>query len=311
VPSGTVAGYRLERKLGAGGFGTVYLARREGRAYALKFIRLKQAEAWARREVALLVHLRHPHVVRLVGHVEWPEARPQYLVLIMEYVRGRTLYHWAAEENPTARQVARMMVKLTQAVEAVHAAGLLHRDLKGDNMLVREGGALVLVDFGAGAAPWAPPITRGGLAPGNLHYRSPEAVAFYLGQGQQAGARYRYTVADELYALGVSFYRLLTDVYPLEGEEDLVLADIVAVEPEAPREVNGRVPEALSALCLRLLEKEPGVRPASTRALREALEAALEEADASWDVPLCYGWDAQGLTTERPGSPTGPAPRSA
>jgi eukaryotic-like serine/threonine-protein kinase len=296
-----VGGYRVETRLGAGGFGQVLLAWRDGNPYALKFLHLERVGEWGWRELLILASLDSPHVVKLRSHFKWPEAESEYLVLVMEYVPGVTLFQWARQHNPCARQVARMLLSLTQALQAVHAAGVLHRDLKGDNVLVREGdGQPVLVDFGAGALPNAPSITQGGLAPGNLRYRTPEAVRFFLRPVRTPGERYAYGVKDELYALGVVLYLLLTDVYPFDGPDDELLAELVASAPEPPCEVDSRVPGPLSDLCLRLLAREPAARLPSTQALGEALVSLLTkfQGDAAWDVPLCDGWAQDGRTTD-------------
>jgi serine/threonine-protein kinase len=300
APSTLVHGYRIEKKLGSGGFGKVYLAWRDERPYALKFIHLESVGEWGWRELYLLLPLALPNVVRLLSHVRWPEEAPEYLVLVMEYVEGRTLYDWAREENPCALDVTGMFLKLVGALEGVHAAGVLHRDLKGENVLVRNGdGALVVVDFGSGASDKAPRVTRGMWAPGTYEYRSPESVRFLRSDSRKEGERYVHAVADELFALGVILYVLLTDEYPFwGGDEWEVLREILLREPTAPHVLDRRVPRALGELCMRLLSKEPQGRPASAGALREELEAALKGADASWKVPLCDGWDEAGRTTE-------------
>ncbi len=301
-----VGGYRIERKLGSGGQGQVYLGWREGRAYALKFIHLEQVGDWGWRELFILLRHQWPNVVRLVSHLRWPEDTPEYLVLVMEYVAGRTVNRWAAEENPSARAVARLMLKLSRALGRVHQAGVLHRDLKDDNVLVREAdGEPVLVDFAAGAMPGAPRVTRGALAPADLRFRSPESVAFFLRKSRQPDERYQYALADDLYALGVLFYALLTDVYPIDDVEPLMLADILSRQPLPADEMNERVPRVLSDVCMRLLEKQPEARWESTGGLGAALEAALKQAegDAAWDVPLCLGWEEEDDAPEatRPG----------
>ncbi|WP_257460538.1 serine/threonine protein kinase [Archangium lipolyticum] len=301
-PGALVGGYRIDSKLGSGGFGKVYLARRDGRLFALKFIHLERVGEWGWRELLILMRHHWPNVVRLLSHFQWPEEATEYLVLVMEYVPGRTLSQWAQEENPCARDIAGKMLTLARVLDKVHAAGVLHRDLKDDNVLVRQGdGEPVLVDFGAGAMSGAPRVTRGVLAPGDLRFRSPESVAFFLSQERRPEECYLYSPADELYALGVIFYALLTASYPIDGDDQVMLGEIVSRRPTEPHEMNGRVPRALSALCMRLLEKEPEARPRTAGVLAEALEAALKEArgDASWDVPLCYGWDANGASTEQ------------
>ncbi|MGZ3460375.1 MAG: protein kinase domain-containing protein, partial [Archangium sp.] len=232
---------------------------------------------------------------------KWPEEKPEYLVLVMEYVPGVTLYQWARDNNPCARELVEKLLPLARAVKAIHAEEVKHRDLKGDNVLVRESdGAPVLVDFGAGIMPGVPRVTRGSLAPANLRYRSPEAVSFFLRENRKRGERYDYSVKDELYALGVMLYVLATDVYPFNGPDDELMAEIRAGKPKPPHVRNSRVPPALSNLCLRLLARAPARVP-DAEALCEALEKLLEEAKAdprSWEMPLCYGWTVDGRTTE-------------
>jgi serine/threonine-protein kinase len=298
-PGMVVSGYRIEKKLGAGGFGKVFLAWRDGGPCALKFIHLESVGEWGWRELFIMLRHVFPNVVRLLSHFKWPEEKPEYLVLVMEYVPGVTLYQWARDNNPCARELVEKLLPLSRALKAVHAQGVKHRDLKGDNVLVREtDGEPVLVDFGAGAMPGAPRVT-GALAPANLRYRGPEAVAFFLREDRKRGESYDYSVKDELYALGVILYVLATDVYPFNGPDDELLGEILEGNPKPPHVRNSRVPGALSELCLHLLAKEPARVP-DAEALCEALEKLLEEAkaDPRWEVPLCYGWTVDGRTTE-------------
>jgi serine/threonine-protein kinase len=298
-PDMVVGGYRIEKKLGAGGFGKVFLAWRDGIPCALKFIHLESVGEWGWRELFIMLRHQFPGVVKLLSHFKWPEEKPEYLVLVMEYVPGVTLYQWARDNNPCARELVEKLLPLARALKEVHARQVLHRDLKGDNVLVRDGnGEPVLVDFGAGAMPGAPRVT-GALAPANLRYRSPEAVAFFLREDRKRGESYDYAVTDELYALGVILYVLATDVYPFNGPDDELLGEILAGNSKPPHVRNSRVPRALSELCLHLLAKAPARVP-DAEALCEALEKLLEEAraDPRWEVPLCYGWTVDGRTTE-------------
>ncbi|WPB82713.1 serine/threonine-protein kinase [Archangium violaceum] len=299
-PDVVVGGYRIEKKLGAGGFGKVFLAWRDGSPCALKFIHLESVGEWGWRELFIMLRHEFPNVVKLLSHFKWPEEKPEYLVLVMEYVPGVTLYQWARDKNPCARELVEKLLPLARALKAIHAKEVKHRDLKGDNVLVREAdGAPVLVDFGAGTMPGAPRVT-GALAPANLRYRSPEAVAFFLRENRKRGERYDYSVKDELYALGVILYVLVTDVYPFNGPDDELMAEIRAGKPKPPHVRNSRVPPALSNLCLRLLAKAQARVP-DAEALCEALEELLEEAKADphrWEMVLCYGWTADGRTTD-------------
>ncbi|HYO71568.1 MAG TPA: protein kinase, partial [Archangium sp.] len=178
-PLGTeVDGYRLERRLGAGGQGTVYRASRAGRLYALKFLSLDSPD-WAWRELEVRLRLRRVGGLAVECHGMWPHEAPRFLYLVTPYVQGRPLYAWAWKKNPTAREVAWMVRWVARQLAQVHVAGVVHRDVKGSNVLVaKKDGRPVLVDFGMGTYVGAPEITSPLGLPGTRHYRSPEALRF-------------------------------------------------------------------------------------------------------------------------------------
>ena len=293
-----IGGYQLEARLGEGGQGTVYRARRGGRLYAIKFLSLRMEE-WAWRELEVRLRLRRMGTMRLEGHGHWPDQTPCFLYLVVPYVRGRPLYAWAQENNPTARWGAHLMRELARQLEQVHRAGVVHRDVKGSNVLVRrEDGQPVLVDFGLGTYPGAPEITHPLSLLGTPRYRSPEALRF---RKEHAGEHAPTRPSDDLWALGVVLYVLLTGSYPFDVEEwadEGALADVILKqEPEPPHERTPRGPRALSELCLRMLEKRLEARYPDAVALGTALEAVLAEADATWDVALCEAWGPDDATT--------------
>jgi serine/threonine-protein kinase len=290
----TVGGFLLEERLGEGGFGTVFRARRGPHLYALKFLYLPRIGRWGRRELEVL--LRVPlagGLLSVEGHGYWPDDVPLFLYLVMPYVHGSRLFVWARRTRPSARQVAHLVMALTRQLRAVHHAGVVHRDVKGDNVLVHaRTGQPVLVDFGVGTYPGAPEVT-GPRPPGTARYRSPESLRFR--HQCKPGERYPASPRDDLWALGVLLYVLLTGAYPFDVEAEDEAAEEAALEalilearPVAPHERNTRVPRALSELCLRLLEKAPEARYASAGAVGEALEAVLEAAREApaWEVPL-------------------------
>ncbi len=292
-----VDSYLLEEKLGEGGFGAVFRARRGGRLHAVKFLSLAGTDEWGLRELEVLLRLRQVGGVPLEGHGKWPADAPGYLYIAMEYVRGRTLYDWARQENPSARQVAEMLVPLARYLAEVHAVGIVHRDVKGENILVREDGRPALVDFGVGTYEGAPEVT-GWRVPGTRSYQSPEAIRFMRQRREEE--RYPPTPGDDVWALGVVLYKLLTDALPFQGNYEGELAESILTHSSVPpHERNRRVPEALGELCMCLLEKEPGTRLGEAKALGEALEAVLAGADAAWDVPLCEPYSPDNVTTAR------------
>ncbi len=287
-PGTRIAGFTLGKRLGSGACGDVYLATRDGEEVALKLQDLHTMAGWPERECAILLRLRHPNVVGFRACGKFPGEAPRLFYLAMECVRGRTLHQWVDEENPSARQAARLLRGMAQGLEATHAAGVVHRDLKESNVMVRESdGEPVLVDFGVGDFAGAPRLTQGVLPPGTLRYRSPEALAFRRGSSSSAGPKYRCGPSDDVYALGVIFYWMLTGRPPfLDVVTPSEVEAVISETPRAPHAVNPRVPVALSELCLRLLAKAPEAR-GSAAALAVEVEQTLATADATWDAPLC------------------------
>ncbi|RKH71806.1 serine/threonine-protein kinase [Corallococcus aberystwythensis] len=299
-PGVQVLGYTVERQLGQGGFGTVYLARNAGQPFALKLLHLPRVGERAEREVSILLKLRHPNVVGLQGYGLWPPGEPRFAVIVMEYVDGRRLDVWADEENPTARQVAHGVLDVARALATTHAAGVLHRDVKEANVMVRASDGLAkLLDFGIGDYTGARGLTADILPPGTPEYRAPEAWRYFRQHARVPGARYVAGTPDDLWALGIVLYWLLTGRKPFDGASDTEFIEAVITQtPSPPCEVNERVPRALSDVCLRLLEKTPEARTPSALAVVAELEEVLRGADAAWDVPLCDAFGEDTATTE-------------
>ncbi len=281
-----VGEYRIVEVLGEGSFGLVYKVERAGLFFALKLFRARVLEGWGQREINILRHLAHPNVVHFHAYDRWPVPVYGYLYFVMDLVEGRTLEDWALDENPSARQVARILLELLRALATVHAQGVFHRDLKRDNVLIRDSDARpMLVDFGIGSLAGEP---RDALPPTTYEYRSPEALRFERHPAHE-GSHYRPDAGDDLWALGVTLYWLLTDVMPFGTRHEGGLNErILTRAPKAPREVNPRVPQALGSLCLRMLEKERAARFAGCAELCGALEGTLASAelDDGWDLPL-------------------------
>jgi serine/threonine-protein kinase len=299
LPEGTQVGrWQVVRKLGQGGFGTVYAVREahapRGPVYALKLAQ-RPEDAGFGREAEALRRVHHPGVVRLVEEGRWEVGAAGHPYLVLEYVRGEDLYRWAHLRNPTARQVAVLLVQVAEVLSAAHAKGVLHRDFKGGNVVVRPDGRLVVLDWGAGVYPEAAPLTcTARMPPGTPNYYSPQVMAWRTRALRGGGGRYPYTVADEAYAVGVTFYRLLSDEYPPPqlgwGAADAKEAG-GALAPRPLGALNPRVPGPLAALVMRLVAYQPESRPASLAALADEVRGLLEAADEAWDVPL-FEWYA-------------------
>ncbi|WP_158501782.1 serine/threonine protein kinase [Vitiosangium sp. GDMCC 1.1324] len=288
-----VAGYRLERRLGKGGQGTVFRARREGRLFAVKLIYLRDGAHWAWRELDVMVKLWRAGGLPLEGHGLWPARRPRFLFLVTPFVRGLPLDMWTRVMNPTARKIAELMLQAARLLQAVHAAGVIHRDVKGANLLVYGEDRLVLVDFGVATYEGAPTVT-GPFPPGTWPYLSPRVWRAWRGEEESSDCP-----GDDVWALGVELYRMLTGRLPFQGREGALVQAILHQEPEAPHTCNPQVPRGLGEVCQRMLCKQPGEGYADARALEVALEEALRQADAAWDEPLFEAWSPQHATTLR------------
>jgi serine/threonine-protein kinase len=280
-PGTQLAGFTLEARLATGGSGTVYLASRGGQRVALKVV---PRNDWGEREVDALRRVRHARVVGLLGYGLWPEQHPRYLVLILELVEGLPLEAWAHEHNPSARRLVEgVVLPLTRALGQVHAAGVVHRDVKESNVVMRSADGLpVLVDFGAARYQGAPRLTER-LPPGTREYRSPELLRFAR---EWEGDHYPAAPADDLWALGVTLYWLLTRQLPFGDRGGELVKRILEQVPRPVHELNPRVPVALGEVCQRMLEKHPLARYPDAQALVQALEEAVARGDDTWEVPL-------------------------
>ncbi|ATB41258.1 hypothetical protein CYFUS_006723 [Cystobacter fuscus] len=299
-----IGDYKVVGFLGAGGLGIVYKVERGGRFFALKLLLVSTLDGRGKREIGILIHLENPGVVRYVGSDFWPDPVIGHPYIVMEFVPGDTLFAFAYSQNPSARKATRIVLEVAVTLGEVHAAGVFHRDVKPENILIREGSERpILIDFGIGSLASAPTVTGSQLPPGTEEFRSPEQIRFKRAHPDGAG-QYEYGTADEMWALGVSYYWLLTDVFPFgertdPGGLDGLRERILSHRPEAPHVVNPRVPLAASLLCMRMLADRPEDRFPVVATLCAALNESLSNAenDATWDPPLGDPDDPQLTTT--------------
>ncbi len=314
-PGAKVGSWRVVGLHGQGTYGAVYRAVSVGQdepvPVALK-LALNLGDARFIREAKLLSRLDHPSIPRLLDHRSWKHPTgAAYPYLVMEWIDGTPLYAWAGEHNPSSRRVLGLLAQLARALQATHAAGAVHRDVKGDNVLVRHSDTrAVLMDFGSANYRGAARLTWQSQPPGTPAYRSPEAWQFLLRFGLASDAHYVATPADDLFALGVTAYHLVTGQYPPSTEPDQAEAHVWepgSPGPTPPHTLNPRVEPQLSALILRMLSASPEHR-GTAEALAEALERAVECAGPEADQPL---FESRPSPPPEPARSTAPAAKQA
>jgi serine/threonine-protein kinase len=278
--------YTIERELGGGGMSRVFLASEAalGRSVVVKVLRPDLAEALSgerfKREVRLAARLQHPHIVPLLAAGSMENG---VLFYTMPFVEGESLRERVAREGALPlTETVRILSEVAGALAYAHRCGIVHRDVKPENILLSDGGAVV-ADFGiakaisvahegdgAGEPGRTSTLTATGMSLGTPGYMAPEqAVADVIDH------------RADLYALGVVGYEMLAGRPPFDGRTTQQL--LAAHATETPEPVSRRrptVPGGLGALIMRLLEKNPADRPQSAEEVRQRLAGALDERGA-------------------------------
>jgi serine/threonine protein kinase len=274
--------FRIHHEIGRGGMGTVYLAERDDGQFKQR-VAIKVASAGLSaehtvqrflRERRILAALEHPHIARLIDGGVTPEGIPWFA---MEFIEGQSITRYCAEWRLTLHARLRLFRDACAAVEYVHSAGVVHRDVKPGNVLVTNNGTLKLVDFGIARLlePEDPgpdsAVTRTAHALLTPEYAAPEQL-----RGEPV------TAVSDIYALGVVLYELLTGDRPhrLQGHSPAAMERIVCeVEPTQPsvavRRRNGEwrpLRGDLDTIVMKALQKQPERRYASVAALVEDLD---------------------------------------
>jgi eukaryotic-like serine/threonine-protein kinase len=287
-----IDGWHVLQELGNGGFAVVYLVQKDGQLRALKVARHRdasgderQTHARVMRELTALLLLMepgHPNIIKPLGHGS-AEAGNVYLAL--EYVDGWTLGEWLEKKHPTFHEILRVFVKIASALTYMHRKGVLHRDLKLVNVLIRKSdGEPIIIDFSCATYTQAADLTESGLPPGTDRFRAPEQFTFLREHRDEHRARYAFQVADELFAVGAMLYELLTDPRPTEARPREALNNPFDL-PAPARGLNARVPEALSDLVESLLSRDPARRPVDTEALERELAELVAHPGAEYLAP--------------------------
>ena len=271
APGDALGAYRVVRRLGAGGMGTVYLADRadgsfEQRVAIKLFAAPPQLESRFHRERAILARLDHPRIARLVdGGVR--DGRQPYFVL--EYVDGQPLDDYLRERAPSFRARVELFLEICDAVGYAHRNLVVHRDLKPQNILVTRDGHAKLLDFGIAKLLAEDDV----LATRTLHG---VATPAYAAPEQLTGGA--ITTATDVWALGALLYQVLSGALPFSTKDGRVALEhaILHDDPPRPRIVAPEIPEDLEAIALAALRKEPERRTPSVEALADDLRRWIE-----------------------------------
>jgi len=279
--------YRIVGKVGQGGMGAVYkaihLAFDEMRALKVISQELMSDELFVKRfkhEAVITRRLQHPNAVRVDDIDEAEDGRP---FIVMEFIEGRSLKKLIHEEGPMPVPRACFIIKqVCRALEAAHRLGMIHRDIKPDNIALidtPEGEVAKVLDFGiakvkesrGGDAGMT--MTGAGVVIGTPQYMSPEQA---MGKrGDELDGR------SDLYSLGMVMYQMLTGDLPFKAETtmEMLLAHLQK-QPTPIRELRPdlQIPDSIAQVVMRTLEKDPEMRPASAKALIEEIERAEKPA---------------------------------
>lgn len=263
--------YQIIRTIGEGGMANVYLAHDTilDRDVAVKILRgdLADDEKFVRRfqrEAISASSLSHPNIVEMydVG-----EDDGQYYI-VMEYVEGKTLKSLVKRRGAlTLPEVIDIMLQLTSAVACAHDSYIIHRDIKPQNVLIKEDGTVKITDFGIAMALNSNELTQTNSVMGSVHYLPPE-------QANGSGA----TIKSDIYSLGILMFELLTGKLPFKGENAVEIA-IKQMREKIPSvcEINPDIPQSIENVILKACAKNPKNRYDNVLEMHDDIKTALDE----------------------------------
>lgn len=264
--------YRLEHLLAEGGMGEVWRAHDQllERDVAVKLLRSPLAADAVvaerfRREAKAAASLQHPNMANVFDFIE-EDGRPG---IVMELVDGETLADLIAREAPLSlRSVNAIAGQVLDALAAAHAAGVIHRDVKPPNVMLEKSGIVKMTDFGIARALGESTLTETGMVLGSVHYVAPEQL-----RGEPPVPQ------SDLYAVGVMLYEMLTRCRPFDGDTPIATAlRRLNEDPVPPGIHRADLPQAVEAVVMRSLARDPEARFANAAAMRQALATSLRGA---------------------------------
>lgn len=261
--------YRIKKRIGGGGMANVYLAFDLilERDVAIKVLRMEfvnDPEFVERfdREAQAATSLSHPNIVSIYDVGEEDDI----LYIVMEYVKGLTLKEYIQEHRPLSIEKANdIMEQLTSAIHHAHEMGLIHRDIKPQNVLIDEKGKVKVTDFGIAVALSATALTQTNSVLGSVHYLSPEQA-----RGGKA------TKMSDIYSLGIVFYELVTGQLPFSGQSPVSIA-LKHLQHDIPsvRKLNKDIPQSVENIIIKATAKDPFHRYQSVAEMGDSIAKSL------------------------------------
>ncbi len=272
----TVSHYKIVEKLGEGGMGIVYKAEdtRLGRIVALKFLPEHRsgdpaAKTRFEQEAKGASAISHPNITAIHDIFEADDQS----FIVMEYVDGKTLKA-LLKENLSVRPILDLAIQTAEGLAAAHKKGIVHRDIKSENVMVDANGVVKIMDFGLAKLKGAPKLTQTGSSVGTVAYMSPEQT-----QGEGVDQR------SDLFSFGVILYELVAGKLPFEGEHPAAVSYAICYnEPEPLARFNAQLPEGLQRAIDKCLKKDKSLRYQSAEELLADLRGLKLELDSGRTV---------------------------
>jgi len=282
--------YTIIKRLGSGGMANVYIARHAqlGSSLVIKVLHTSLAKESEmrerfRREAEAAARLSHPFICSMIDLGETGDL----VFLVMPYYAGGSLADKLSRQKTVdAAAAAATAVQVCCALDYAHRHGVVHRDIKPDNILFDEDGNALITDFGIATARFHGRLTAAGRAMGTPHYMSPEQAMGKLVDGR-----------SDLYAVGLLLYEMLIGQPPFDGEDSYAVGyKHVHETAVAPDTVDPRVPSSLSAIVMRCLSKQAADRYDRGFDLADALLGFLANSGASTELRVARSARRSGLT---------------
>jgi serine/threonine protein kinase/Tfp pilus assembly protein PilF len=273
----TVSHYKIVEKLGEGGMGVVYKAQdtKLDRMVALKFLPKNllcddEAKTRFEHEAKAASALNHPNITTIY---EIDEVESECFIC-MEYVEGKSIKELIKERTLSIEKILKIAIQIAEGLNAAHKKGIVHRDIKSDNIMLTDEGLVKIMDFGLAKLKGVSKLTKTGTTVGTIQYMSPEQA-----QGMEVNQR------SDIFSFGVVLYEMITGQLPFKGEHEAAIIYSIINEPPQPlARYKANVPEGLQRIVGKAMEKNREERYqhvddmlADLRKIKRSLESTVEQ----------------------------------